>query len=293
MAISFRWGVILFGKKNVRQAYTANHIRKGSTFLNQNWSKNMSEKKHLNKTVECGIIMPISQFGTYTEEFWSKIRKILDDAISLANMKPVPVWEDSKNDIIHAKIIKNISSLPVVIGVIVGGNPNVMLECGMRLWSNLPILLINGEDEKIPFDVGSISCLPFPKDFDYFSILKLKEQIVEKLKSFLIPDYKTFKSYYSVPAEVEAPKDGDKIDFNQFVGEMRGEIRLVREELRNYQQMQDNFLLRLQRYNMPYARRVQMGDMYPYYQRSAAVGDGHTVTTRNGLSGQSPTEAGN
>lgn len=86
----------------------------------------MSEKKNTSGITECGIIMPISQYGSYTEDFWSKIRKILDDAISSANMKSHPVWEDSKNDIIHAKIIKNISSLPVVIGVIVGGNPNVM-----------------------------------------------------------------------------------------------------------------------------------------------------------------------
>lgn len=217
------------------------------------------------------MIMPISQFGTYTEDFWLKIRKILDDAISSANMKPIPVWEDNKNDIIHAKIIKNISSLPVVIGVIVGGNPNVMLECGMRLWSNLPILLIYGEDEKIPFDVGSISCLPFPKDFDYFEILKLKEQIVEKLKSMLNPEYKTFKSYYSVPAEVKAPKAGDKIDFNQFVGEMRGEIRLVREELRNYQQAQEAFLMRMRQYNVPFSRRMQMSGQYHYYPRTETL----------------------
>jgi len=238
----------------------------------------MSEKKNTSEVTECGIIMPISQIGSYTEDFWSKIRKILDDAISSANMKSHPVWEDSKNDIIHAKIIKNISSLPVVIGVIVGGNPNVMLECGMRLWSNLPILLICGDDEKIPFDVGSISCLPFPKDFDYFEILKLKEQIVEKLKSMLNPEYKTFKSYYSVPAEVEAPKAGDKIDFNQFVGEMRGEIRLVREELRNYQQSQDAFLMKMQRYNVPYYRRVQMGGQYHYDPRTETMAVGPTGT---------------
>lgn len=250
----------------------------------------MSEKKNSSEITECGIIMPISQFGTYTEDFWSKIRKILDDAISSANMKPIPMWEDSKNDIIHAKIIKNISSLAVVIGVIVGGNPNVMLECGMRLWSNLPILLIYGEDEKIPFDVGSISCLPFPKDFDYFEILKLKTQIVGKLKSMLNPEYKTFKSYYSVPAEVEAPKAGDKIDFNQFVGEMRGEIRLVREELRNYQQAQDAFLMKMYRYNVPYSRRMQIGGHYQYYPRSETFAVGPTGSIQEDSSVQTAGE---
>ena len=236
----------------------------------------MSKKKNISEFIECGIIMPISQFGTYTEDFWLKIRRILEDAVLSANMKPIPIWEDNKNDIIHAKIIENISSLPVVIGVIIGGNPNVMLECGMRLWSNLPILLIYGEDEKIPFDVGSISCLPFPKDFDYFEIVKLKEQIVTKLKMMLNPEYKTFKSYYSVPAEVETPKAEDKIDFNQFVGEMRREVQLVREEVRNYQQAQDTFLMRMQRYNVPYSRRMQMGGQYQCYPRTETMSVGPT-----------------
>ena len=120
-------------------------------------------------------------------------------------MKPHPVWDEENNDIIHAKIIHNISSLPVAIGVIVGSNPNVMLECGMRLWSNLPILLLTGDGDKIPFDVGSISCLQFPTNFDYFNVVGLKNDIADRLMKLIKPEYKTFKSYYSLPLEVEVP----------------------------------------------------------------------------------------
>ena len=109
--------------------------------------------------LKCGIIMPISQCSNYSAEFWAKVKNFVCEAITNAGMTPLPVWEDDKNDIIHAKIIKNIDTLPVAIGVIVGHNPNVMLECGMRLWKNLPILLLHGDGEKIPFDVGSICSL--------------------------------------------------------------------------------------------------------------------------------------
>ena len=190
--------------------------------------------------LKCGIIMPISQCSNYSAEFWAKVKNFVCEAITNAGMTPLPVWEDDKNDIIHAKIIKNIDTLPVAIGVIVGHNPNVMLECGMRLWKNLPILLLHGDGEKIPFDVGSISCLAFPTNFDYFQIQELKEAIVQKLKLMIAPGYKSFKSYYSLPAEVEEIKDNETIAFKQFVDEIRSGFNLLKEELRECKQMIDD-----------------------------------------------------
>lgn len=200
----------------------------------------MSENLIAEGKLKCGIIMPISQWGNYSAEFWAKVRSFVCEAITNAGMTPLPVWEDDKNDIIHAKIIKNIDTLPVVIGVIVGHNPNVMLECGMRLWKNLPILLLHGDGEKIPFDVGSISCLSFPTNFDYFQVQKLKEDIVQKLRLMIAPGYKSFKSYYSLPAEVEEIKGDEKIDFKQFVDEIRSTLDLVKVELRECKRMIDD-----------------------------------------------------
>lgn len=185
---------------------------------------------------ECGIIMPISEYGSYAVDFWKKIRLILDEAITAVGMVPHPVWEDDKTDIIHAKIVTNIATLPVVIGVIIGNNPNVMLECGMRLWTNLPLLLIYGDGEKIPFDVGSISCLKFPQNFEYFRVVELKDQVIEKLKQLTGAAFKGFKSYYSLPAEVEEPQVNQKIDFKQFVLDMRSSITSLAKEVRSYNQ---------------------------------------------------------
>lgn len=199
----------------------------------------MAEAMNDLEKLKCGIIMPISQWGNFSAEFWAKVRKFVCEAISKAGMTPLPVWEDDKNDIIHAKIIKNINTLPVAIGVIVGHNPNVMLECGMRLWRNLPILLLHGEGENIPFDVGSISCLAFPTNFDYFQLQELKEAVAQKLKLMIAPGYRSFKSYYSLPAEVEEFKGDEKIDFKQFVDEIRLGIDLMKAELRECKRMID------------------------------------------------------
>lgn len=222
-----------------------------------------------NEKKECGIIMPISAYGTYSAEFWAKVKKIICEAIIQAGMEPHPVWEDDKNDIIHAKIIKNIDALPVIIGVIVGQNPNVMLECGMRLWKNLPVLLLHGEGEKIPFDVSPIPCLPFPLSFDYFQIQKLEEDIVQRLKLMVEADYKSFKSYYSLPAEVDVLSAKEKIDFNQFVGEIRGGFNSLSAEMRDCRSIIEEHI----RDSMINERRSGIrglsAEAYPYYQIGA------------------------
>lgn len=179
----------------------------------------------------CGIIMPIAAWGSFTEEYWKKILSFVSSAIKDAGMTPIPAWEDKKNDVIHAKIIENIASLPVMIGVIVGCNPNVMLECGMRLWTNKPILLIYGDGEKIPFDVGGIQCLRMPANCDYFEFVSLKKEIVEKLKHVISDEYRTFKSYYNVTNVVEEPEGIGSVKFEDFVKEVRGTITRLNEDL--------------------------------------------------------------
>ena len=228
----------------------------------------------------CGIIMPISAHGAYSAEFWEKVKRVVCEAITLAGMTPHPVWEDEKNDIIHAKIIRNIDTLPVIIGVIVGQNPNVMLECGMRLWKNLPILLLHGTGEKIPFDVSPIPCVPFPSGFDYFQIQELKDEVAQRLRLMVEPDYKSFKSYYSLPAEVDVLGTKDKMDFNQFVEEIRGGFNSLATELRDSKRIIEEHI----RDSMDHGYRPDSSSLstgtylaYPYYQMGATGPMGATL----------------
>ena len=185
-----------------------------------------------NSRIKCGIIMPIASYGTYSEEFWTNVRSFLVESIQDAGLEPIPAWENDTNDVIHAKIIENIASFPVMVGVIIGFNPNVMIECGMRLWTNKPILFLHSAAEKIPFDVGSISCLSFPVDFNFFKCSELKKEIANRLKDLMGKQYKAFKSYYGLPKEVEEPKETKKIDFSQFVSEVRSNIQSLKDLLK-------------------------------------------------------------
>jgi len=194
-------------------------------------SKGKDESGEAVPKINCGIIMPIATLGPRTEEWWRNIRSFIEEAIVEAGMNPIAVWEDSRNDVIHAKIVQNIEELPVVIGVIVNANPNVMLECGMRLWTGKPILFVSEQSEKIPFDVANIQCVQMPADCDYFKFTKLRHEISEKLKCIIGGEYRSFKSYFDLPAEVEAPKNVEKMDFNQFVNEIRGEFKSINGQL--------------------------------------------------------------
>lgn len=226
--------------------------------------------------LKCGIIMPISAYGNRTAEFWEKVKQFVCEAIVEAGMEPVPVWEDKKNDIIHAKIISNIDKLPVAIGVIIEHNPNVMLECGMRLWRNLLILLLHGDGEKIPFDVGSIQGLLFPTNFDYFLLTQLKKDIVAKLSLMRSPDYRSFKSYYSIPAEVEAPDANAKIDFKGFVNEIRSGFNSLNNELRELRKIVDEPAVFPLSYAQIPSYGRQSAQALKYYQMGAVSSSGPT-----------------
>ncbi len=224
----------------------------------------MSSRKKNNDRIKCGMIMPIASYGTYSEEFWTNVRTFLEEAIGGAGMSAIPAWENDANDVIHAKIIENIASFPVMVGVIIGFNPNVMIECGMRLWTNKPILLLHSPMEKIPFDVGSISCLAFPIDFNYFKLGELKNEIAERLKYLTGKQYRTFKSYYALPQEVEEPKNTQKIDFAQFVSEIRCDIQSLRGAVMKCAQQAESTIGFSFKNRPPDFPIPLSGDSYPY-----------------------------
>lgn len=189
----------------------------------------MNKNQQTVSLVKCGIIMPISSFGGYSKKFWGEIKNFLEDTISSIGMIPQPVWEDKTNDIIHAKIVSNISELPVVIGVIIGRNPNVMLECGMRLWTNLPIALINAEGENPPFDVSSIPCLTLSIVSKKPDFSNLKEKLEERLRSMMANGYKPFKSYYSIKKVDQVPKVCKQVAVNKAIAIYEKKINQLAE----------------------------------------------------------------
>lgn len=116
----------------------------------------------------CGIIMPISgSDGIYTDSHWARVRLVLEGAIQNAGMKPQAVWEEQSNDVIHARILKNIYENFIVICDVSSRNPNVMLELGMRLSTKKPTVLVADRETTLPFDTSIIGHVFYPRDLEY------------------------------------------------------------------------------------------------------------------------------
>ena len=181
----------------------------------------------------CGLIMPIASMeGTpYSKEFWNNVRQFLAEAVNDAGFELVPAWEDENFGVIHARIIENIKTIRVMIGVIIGHNPNVMLECGMRIWTDLPILLIGEEGAIIPFDIKPLECLGYPTDREYSKMCKLKQDIATKLKAMVSPDYHAFKSHFNVEAEEDKDLKVSKIKISQFMIDTSNEINSLKAKM--------------------------------------------------------------
>lgn len=178
----------------------------------------------------CGLIMPISAMSgaQYSEDFWVKVREFLNSATADAGFNLTPAWEDEKFGIIHARIIENIRTMPVMIGVIIGQNPNVMLECGMRIWTDKPILLIVEEGGRIPFDLSPLECLEYPIDREYTKMCQLSKDIGAKLKAMISPGYRTFKSHFNVEANNDVKGLKTSLQLSEFMADTTNDIRALK-----------------------------------------------------------------
>lgn len=134
----------------------------------------------------CGIIMPISAIDTYSEDHWSEVKCILDEAIKDAGFTPRIVSFTQEVSIIQKTIIQNLYSDSIVVCDVSGKNPNVMFELGLRLAFDKPCIIIKDDKTDYSFDTAPIEHLTYPIDLNYRKIisfkLKIKEKIIETYK---------------------------------------------------------------------------------------------------------------
>lgn len=130
----------------------------------------------------CGIIMPISGIDDdHTEEHWSKVLAILEEAVAVAAMTARPVWQGVSNDVIQARILQNLYESDFAICDSSTRNPNVMLELGMRLTTKKPTLLIAEVGTKLPFDTAIIHTEFYDPKLEYASTRKFIGLLAERL----------------------------------------------------------------------------------------------------------------
>lgn len=144
----------------------------------------------------CGVIMPISETATHSEQHWKAVQTLLHRAISNSGFEPRNVWESTATDRISERIIGNIFQVPILVADITDLNPNVMLELGLRLASKKPTVVIATNGSIIPFDIRDFHAVFYPSDMnmlameDFFRVLS--KILKDKHKSLLDDKYTPF-----------------------------------------------------------------------------------------------------
>lgn len=163
--------------------------------------KNMSNDEKIN----CGLVMPIAAMTDYNISQFSDVKHIIIEtvkSISTHNFNPRLVSDsEGEIDIIHKSIVTNLYSDPIVIVDISGRNGNVMLELGLRLAFDKPVIIIKDDKTDYMFDISMIEHIEYPSDLRHNEIEKFKLKLADKVvqtyeKSIKDPEYSTFLKHF-------------------------------------------------------------------------------------------------
>ncbi|BBC78749.1 hypothetical protein AcetOrient_orf00580 [Acetobacter orientalis] len=164
----------------------------------------------------CGIVMPIAPMSDdYSATHWTRVRKILEKAVTNAGFSPNVVWDNPDVAIIQSKILKNIYENEVIICDLSNLNSNVMLEAGLRLSTKKPTILVTDGERKPPFDIASIEYILYPKNLEYNEINTFIEKLSERIsfvaKAYRSGKYKSFADSYqfevATPSTIKVPAE--------------------------------------------------------------------------------------
>lgn len=138
-----------------------------------------------NEVVNCGLIMPLAPMVGYKETHFSEVQSILIKTINdikEINFNPRMVSEsEGEIDIIHNNIVNNIYDDPIVIVDISGRNGNVMLELGLRLAFDKPLIIVKDDMTDYMFDISMIEHISYPSDLRHTEILKFQQTLKDKV----------------------------------------------------------------------------------------------------------------
>ena len=158
--------------------------------------KNQELNVNLEKKPICGIVMPISSIDNCSESHWVDVKGIITCAIEKSGFEAQLVSEANDSGIIQKRIVQNLYSNDIVICDVSCKNPNVMFELGMRLAFDKPTIVIMDNMTQYSFDTAPIEHLGYPRDLNYYQILKFQDELSKKIKGTVEaakqPQYTTF-----------------------------------------------------------------------------------------------------
>ncbi len=129
----------------------------------------------------CGVIMPISTNDECDAQHWSNVKEIIFSVIVDAEMIPTMVSDSLETGVIQKSIVQNIYTNEIVICDVSCKNPNVMLELGMRLAFDKPVIIVKDDKTNYSFDSSPIFHLNYPRDLRYNLINDFRENLLLKI----------------------------------------------------------------------------------------------------------------
>lgn len=179
------------------------------------------KNKKEEKKIKCGLIMPISAIDGCDENHWIQVRNIIEETISEIGEHFIVrmVSERNPSDLIQSNIVQAIYEDEVAICDISGRNPNVMLELGMRIAFNKPVVIIFDGIGISPFDITNILQIRYPRDLNYWKMNEFKKDLKEKVNlaleekenAFLKAFGKDFKTYELTSKKITVNENEEKI----------------------------------------------------------------------------------
>ena len=163
----------------------------------------IEERDHL-KEINCGLIMPISDIGEYTEQHWLDVKEMIINSLreSTKYKFNIGIVSDQKgSSIIHNSIVQGLYDSEIIICDISALNSNVMFELGMRLAFDRPVIIIKDNLTVAPFDINSIKYEQYSSDLHFKKVndfsLKLLNVVEETLLQSEEGSLKSFLSTFS------------------------------------------------------------------------------------------------
>lgn len=114
------------------------------------------------------MVMPISDMPPqYTAQHWLAVRDVIKQATDRAGFNLRMVSESDETTVIQSSIVKNLAEDEIVVCDVSGKNANVMLELGLRLCFDKPIVIIKDDETPHTFDAGPIKTIPYRYDLRF------------------------------------------------------------------------------------------------------------------------------
>lgn len=183
---------------------------------------------------KCGIIMPISSIDGCSEQHWTDVKEILEEAIISSGFEANLVSNAADVGIIQKTIIQNIYDNPIVICDVSGKNPNVMFELGMRLAFDKPTVIVIDDKTSYSFDTSPIEHLSYPRDLRFNKIVDFKRDLSEKIiatvkRSKEDKNFSTFLKHFG--RFTVAKLDTTEVSKEEFIIEELREMKFTMQRL--------------------------------------------------------------